>query len=378
MNMKIAFVYDRVNKYGGAERVLEALHSIWPEAPLYTAVYDRKGAPWAGCFDVRPTFLNHIPFAKHTHELFPWATPLAFESISFDEYDVVISVTSAEAKGIITKPHTLHICYCLTPTRYLWSGYEEYLAKPGLGIFGTMARAILRRNISKFREDDFISAQRPDVYIAISEVVKKRIETYYKRNVEKVIYPPVRNPVSEEHIKLPAQTQPFYLTVARFVGYKRVDIVVSAFTKLGLPLVVIGSGWEKRNLKKKAGPTIRFIDNSLTDEELAGYYKSCRAFVFAGVEDLGLVSVEAQSYGKPVITYRHSGMAETITDGKTGILFDTQTPEALIRAVKHAEGMTFNADDCRNNAEKFALARFKRTFYDSVHRMYLKGKGNTL
>ena len=369
--MKIAFVYDRVNKYGGAERVLEALHSVWPDAPLYTAVYDVKGAPWAEDIDVRPTFLNRVPFAKHTHELFPWATPLAFESISFDRYDVVISVTSAEAKGIITKPDTLHICYCLTPTRYLWSGHEEYLARPGLGFFGSIAKNILKRNIDTYRQDDLISANRPDVYIAISEQVKKRIERYYGKNVEAVIYPPAPIPISGKRMIRPVYAKPFYLTVSRLVGYKRVDIVIDAFTKLGLPLIVIGDGWEKKNLTKRAGANIHFIHTRLTDEELAGYYETCRAFVFAGVEDLGLVSVEAQSYGKPVITYRHSGMAETVIDGRTGILFDTQSPDALMKAVKKADTMVFRAEDCRNNAERFALARFKQTFHDYVLRLYM-------
>lgn len=374
--MKIAFVYDRINKYGGAERVLEALHSIWPDAPLYTAVYDKKRAPWANIFTIRTTFLNNIPFAKHTHELFPWATPLAFESLSFDEFEVVISITSAEAKGIITKPGTLHICYCLTPTRYVWSGFDDYIKRPGLGIFGKIAGYVLHRNIKKFREDDKILAERPDIYIAISELVKKRIETYYKRQVDAVIYPPSPNIVPEKRIKLPNQKEQYYLTVARLVGYKRVDIVVRAFTKLGYPLVVIGDGWEKSNLKKHAGQNIRFVGNSLTDEELAGYYKSSRAFVFAGVEDFGLVSVEAQSYGTPVIAYRESGMAETVIDGKTGLLFDLQTPESLMHAVQKSETMIFHSDDCKHNAEKFALARFAQTFYDCVHHLYINRKGH--
>jgi glycosyltransferase involved in cell wall biosynthesis len=373
--MKIAFVYDRVNKYGGAERVLEALHSLWPEAPLYTAVYDRKSAPWAANFDVRPSFLNRIPFAKHHHELFPWATPLAFETFSFDEYDIVISVTSAEAKGIITKPGTYHICYCLTPTRYLWSGYEEYLKRPGLGIFGKIAKFVLKKNINTLREDDKISAQRPDSYIAISEAVKKRIETYYERNVESVIFPPSPPALEEKQIVYPRQDTPFYLTVARLVGYKRVDIVIESCSKLGVPLVVIGDGWERKSLMKNAGPTVRFVSTRLTDEELAGYYKSCKAFIFAGIEDFGLVSVEAQSYGKPVITYRYSGMAETVIEGKTGLFFDVQSSESLMHVLKKADEMIFSGIECRKNAEKFALARFKQMFHDYVYRVSIAKEG---
>jgi len=169
--MKVALVYDRVNKWGGAERVLLALHEIWPDAPLYTAVYDPKRAPWAKVFDVRPSFLQHFPFAKSHHELYPWLTQMAFESFSFDEYDVVISVTSAEAKAIITKPRTLHVCYCLTPTRYLWSGYETYQETTR-----GLVKQLHRWMVPHLRKWDMVASSRPDYYIAISKRVKERIE----------------------------------------------------------------------------------------------------------------------------------------------------------------------------------------------------------
>jgi glycosyltransferase involved in cell wall biosynthesis len=376
--MKVAIVYDRVNKYGGAERILEALHSLWPEAPLFTAVYDKKKAAWADVFEVRPSFLSRIPFANSYHEFLPLVTPFAFETMNFDGFDVVISVTSAEAKSIITKPGTLYICYCLTPTRYLWSGYEEYLSRPGLGILGSLAKNVLKRNIVQYRELDRIRANRPDFYIAISDTVKKRIETYYERNVEEVIYPPVPVTLKQSDRVLPKISAPYYLVVARLVGYKRVDIVIDAFTKLGWPLVVIGDGWERKKLMHLAGQNILFVRESLTDAELAGYYETCKAFVFAGVEDFGLVSVEAQQYGKPVIAYRYSGMSETIVDGKTGLLFDEQTSTSLMSALKKFERMQFNTRDCQKNAEKFVLERFTKRFYDCVHRLYISMKKGSL
>lgn len=358
--MKIALVYDRVNKWGGAERVLLALHAIWPDAPLFTAVYDSAASGWARVFDVRPSFLQRIPFAKTHHEWFAWATPLAFESFSFDEFDVVISVTSAEAKNIITKPKTLHISYCLTPTRYLWSGYETYA---GVSHMLRLAAPTLRRW-------DRIASQRPDYYLAISKRVKERIETYYGREVEAVIYPPV-------HIQnqaLVAHQGPilknYFLVVSRLVPYKRIDIIIEAFNQLGWPLVVIGDGTERHKLHAIARANIRFIHAHLTDEELVGYYQRCRAFVFAGDEDFGIAAVEAQACGKPVIAYRESGIAETVVDGKTGVFFDEQTSPALIRALNQFTSWSYDSRDIRDHALSFDTELFDKTMKETVQSLY--------
>ncbi len=350
--MNVALVYDRVNKWGGAERVLLALHRIWPDAPLYTAVYDPKRATWADVFSVRTSFLQHLPFANRMHESLAMLTPMAFETFNFDAYDAVISITSAEAKNIITKPGTVHICYCLTPTRYLWSGYEQYRAQPGLGIISGVARILLTWLGPLLRRWDLIASSRPDYYIAISNRVKDRIEGYYHRNVVDVIYPPVnekkftvhRSPFTENN------TQGYFLTVSRLVSYKRVDILVRAFNTLGLPLVIIGDGRQKRELKHLAGKTITFIDRHLTDSELVRYYGECRAFVFAADEDFGLVAAEAQAIGKPVIAYRQSGVSEIVKDNVTGVLFDEQTPEAVIRAVEAFGRKTFSSASCREQS----------------------------
>ena len=181
--MKVALVYDRVNKWGGAERVLLAFHKLFPEATLYTSVYNPKNAPWAKAFAIKTSFLQSFPYASSSHEFYPFLMPLAFENFSFDEYDLVISVTSEAAKGIMTKPKTMHICYCLTPTRYLWSGYSDYFDN-------SFFRFATKPVISYLRSWDMVASQRPDMYIAISKEVKERIKKYYGRESE-VIYPPV-------------------------------------------------------------------------------------------------------------------------------------------------------------------------------------------
>jgi len=368
--LKVALVYDRVNKVGGAERVLLAMHEIWPDAPLYTAVYDSARARWASVFEVRPSFLQWFPWAKTHHELYPWGTPMAFESFSFDGFDVVISVTSAEAKDIITKPFTLHVCYCLTPTRYLWSGYKQYQESPGIGLPRVMARTVFEKMVPTLRKWDIISSRRPDSYIAISNIVAKRILQYYRKTPDKIIYPPVdTNLFTCNTGRMKRKQAGYFLVVSRLVGYKRVDLIIDAFTVLGWPLVVIGTGWEKDELVARAGPNIRFV-SYLTDKELVLYYQNCRAFVYAGVEDFGIVAAEAQACGKPVIAYKNSGVAEIVIPGKTGVLFDHQSVPSLIGALKEFAKSWYDSRLCRKNAERFSKERFKGEMRSTVEMLY--------
>lgn len=362
--MKIALVYDRMNKIGGAERVLVTLHEIWPEAPLYTAVYNPKTAPWARGFKVIPSFLEKFPFAKTQHEAYPWLTPLAFESFDFSEFDIVISVTSAEAKGIITKPKTLHICYCLTPTRYLWSGYQDYFRSSVFRFFSSPL-------VSHLRRWDKVAAQRPDIYLAISENVSLRIKKYYGLD-SRVIYPPIdtekfktrryREATSSAYT---LDAKPYFLVVSRLVPYKRIDIAIEAFNKLGLPLKVVGTGMEMGNLKRMAKKNIEFL-GQLTDKELLGYYQRCVAVVFPQEEDFGLVPLEAQACGKPVIAYRGGGALETVVEGKTGEFFDHQTSESLSEKIEKFKPEKYKPEDCRQNALKFDKEIFKKKFKEYV------------
>lgn len=363
--MKTALVYDRVNKFGGAERVLLSLHKIWPDAPLFTSVYDINGAPWAHVFQINWSFLQHVPFARTHHELYPWVTPMAFQTFTFDDFDVVISVTSAEAKGIITKPHTTHICYCLTPTRYLWSGFDDYSKHPGMGGLSDVARPIYHALVPTLRRWDRIASARPDYYLAISNLVKDRIQTYYNRHVESVVYPPVD---LEQFIpsKVRVRRNDYFLVVSRLVGYKRVDLAIDAFGTLGIPLVVIGKGLEADKLKARAHGNVHIIDDDLTDGELLRYYQECRALVVPGQEDFGLVAVEAQACGIPVIAFGKSGIAEIVHDGDTGVLFWEQSARAIEQAIKRFLTMEISSLSCRKRAERFDENRFVRTMETTV------------
>ena len=348
--MRVAIVYDRVNKWGGAERVLLALHGIFPQAPLYTSVYDARNAPWAKVFPkIYTSFLQRLPLSQRNHDKLAFLMPLAFESFDFSEYDLVISVTSEAAKGIITQPRTKHICYCLTPTRYLWSGYDFYFQNKILRFFSKPA-------VSYLRNWDKVAAQRPDTIIAISTVVQKRIKKYYGREA-KLIYPPAGK-FQTSNIK--SQTN-YFLVVSRLVPYKRVGLVVKAFNELELPLVIVGTGSEAKKLQKIARENIKFV-GQLTDRQLANYYRRSRALIFAQEEDFGLVAVEAQSFGLPVIAFKAGGALDIVKDGKTGIFFAKQEEKNLIKAIRRFEKLSFNWKIIKKNAQKFTQKRFKRQF----------------
>lgn len=371
--MRVALVYDRVNKWGGAEQVLLALHQIWPDAPLYTAVYHPEKASWAKVFPkVIPSFLQKFPLAKDHHELYPWLTPLAFETFSFDQFDIVISVTSAEAKGIITKPKTLHICYCLTPTRYLWSGYFDYLKNPGLGCLNDLAKPFLPFVLSRLKADDKIYSQRPDVYIAISQTVQKRIKKYYQRE-SKVVYPPVDvNKFKVAKFKsLKVEKEDYFLIVSRLVPYKHVDLAIKVFNELGWQLKIVGTGVEGTRLKELAKNNIEFL-GELTEEELLGYYQDCRALLVCGEEDFGLVSLEAQACGKPVIALNKGGAVETIINTKTGILFNQPKQKSLKEALQKFEQMKFSEAECRKNAENYSQEIWQDKFFRLVQDLWQK------
>ncbi len=360
--MKVALVYDRVNKFGGAERVLLALHEIWPEAPLYTSVYDKKAASWADCFEVRTSFLQKLPLPKNEHELYPFLMGIAFESFNFDEFNLVISVTHEFAKAIITKPKTFHLCYCLNPVSYLWSGYEDYFhQKPHWFKFLT------KPLVNYLRWYDKIISHRPDKYVAISKTVQERIKKFYNQE-SAVIYPLVefaRGPLARQEDLL---KNDFYLVVSRLAAQKRLDLAVEAFNQLGLPLKIIGTGRELASLRSRSGPQTEFLGH-LTDEEVAGYYKSCRAVIIPGEEDFNLVAVEAQSFGKPVIAFGRGGVTETVVSGKTGWFFDHQSPISLIGLIRQISFEKINPRDCIENAKKFSKEKFQEEFKKYVRQI---------
>ena len=353
--MKVALVYDRVNKWGGAERVHLNLHKIFPDAPLYASVYNKEKAPWAKVFNIKTSFLQGFPFATSSHELYALLMPLAFESFDFSDYDLVISVTSEAAKGIITKPGTLHISYCLTPTRYLWSGYDDYFKNP-------LLRFSSKPAISYLRTWDKIASQRPDKFIAISTAVKNRIKKYYDRDSE-VIFPSLSD--LSKNVEVSSKNPEYFLVVSRLVYYKRVDIAVKAFNKLGLPLKIIGVGKEAANLKNVAKSNIEFL-GELTDEKLSYYYKNCKALIFPGIEDFGLVMAEAQSFGKPVVAFRQGGALDIIREGITGEFFDNQNKDSLIKTLELFNNKSYNTNLCEENSERFSFETFKKQLLEVI------------
>lgn len=351
---KVALVYDRVNKWGGAERVLLALHKIFPKADLYTSVYSEKNASWAKNFNIKTSFLQKFPFAINHHDAYALLMPLAFEGFNFNGYDLVISITSEAAKGIITKPETTHICYLLTPTRYLWSGYNDYFRNSFLRYFSKPVVSYLRRW-------DVIAANRPDKLITISSEVAKRTRKYYGKN-SKIIYPPV---IIKRQPGLKESRGEYFLIVSRLVYYKRIDIAIKAFNKLGLPLKIIGVGKLKNLLKNISKKNIEFLGN-LTDEQLRTYYKNCKALIFPGKEDFGLVMAEAQSQGKPVVAFAGGGAVDIVKKGITGELFDEQTEESLAEAVEKFNSKIYNSNLCIENAQKFSFENFRKQILEVI------------
>jgi len=352
---RVALVYDRVNKWGGAEQVLLSLHRLFPSAPLYTSVFDERGAAWAKVFPaVIPTFLQKLRFFRSRHELLPWITPLAFETLSFDEFDAVISVTSADAKGIVTRPETFHLCYCLTPTRYLWSHHDQYVNE-----LNPAARLISRPVFSYLKYWDRIASSRPDAYISISKAVQTRVKQFYGRSSQ-VVYPPVDTAVHTLPTP-PPSIKDFFLYVGRLIPYKRPDVVVNVFNQINLPLAVVGTGHMEKKLRRKSGSNIHMA-GFLSVSQLTSFYQNCRALVFFHEEDFGIVPLEAHSAGKPVIALNRGGAAETVIHNVTGILLDNDSPSTLARAVAEFDPSLFDPQVIKTHAANFSTQKFASEF----------------
>ena len=320
---RVALVHDYLNQYGGAERVLEALHEVFPAAPVYTSIYDPAAMPdlyrqW----DIRTSWMQRLPgWRKHFRRYF-LLYPSAFEAFDLSAYDLIISSSSAYAKGIIPRPGAIHVCYCHTPMRFGWRT-GDYVEREALSGRQSQMLAVL---LTYLRVWDVVTTQRVDAFVANSYEVASRIRRYYGRSAE-VIPPPV-----DIAPYLATPPEDFYLTGGRLVPYKRIDLVVQAFTALKLPLVVFGAGRDQARLKALAGPNVRFVGR-VDDAELQRLYRRCRAYITAGDEDAGIQPVEAMAAGRPVIAYAAGGVRETVIEGQTGCFFYEQTPAALAVAV---------------------------------------------
>jgi glycosyltransferase involved in cell wall biosynthesis len=353
--MRVAITADWMSNVGGGGRVLSELHAMYPEAPIYTTISDPLALPEEmRSWDIRPSFLQRVPFARKRYQAFLPLMPLAFEQFDLREYDLVISTSSACAKGVITLPGTLHLCYCYTPCRYLWDLYHDYTR-------GKRSRPLIAPVAHWLRMWDRLSADRVDHFIAISQEVAGRIRRHYRRDSE-VIYPPVDVDRVRPNGK-PAED--FYLVVSRLVDYKRVDLAVDAANRLGRRLIVVGEGPARRRLEALAGPTVEFRGH-LPDCEVADLMARCRAFLFPGWEDFGIAPVEAQAAGRPVLAYARGGALETVVEGVTGVLFDEQTVNSLVEAILRFESISCDPELCRDNAERFDAREFPRRIRAAV------------
>lgn len=351
--MKVAIIHDWITNFGGAERIVLELHKLFPEAPIYTSIYDEKRMKqYFKGVDIRTSFIQKLPFAVKNYRYYLPLMPIAFEQFDLNEYDLVISSSSCCAKGVNVSAKTLHICYCHTPMRYTWDMYNEYCK----GNF--VKKIIISSQIHKIRQWDRLSADRVDYFLANSNYVANRINKHYRRDA-KVIYPAVNKQFYAKKINDTKEDKKSYLIVARLVPYKKVNTVIETFDELGLPLKVVGDGPEKKKLIKMANSNINFLEN-LSEDKLMKEYQECRAFVFMAEEDFGMVMAEAQAMGKPVIAYKSGGASEIIIDGKTGILFKEQNNESLKCAVLQMEKCyeKFKPEEIRMNAQKFNEENF--------------------
>ncbi len=355
--MKTALVHDWMNQIGGAEDVLEALVGMFPQSPLYTSLYapDRMPDAWRK-WDIRTSFIDHLPLARRKQQLYFPLYPLAFEQFDFGDYDLVLSNKSGFCHGVITGARTVHICYCLTPTRYVWR-YHQYAEREQLG---RATRLLLTPFLTYLRMWDRMAADRVDHFIAISEEVRRRIGKIYGRDAT-IIYPPVDTGRFE-----PApSTDDYYLLVGRLVPYRRIDLLVEAFNKLGRPLLIAGAGRDEDRLKEMAGSNITFL-GYVPDEQLPDLMARCQAFMFPGEEDFGIAPLQAMAAGRPVIAYAAGGALETVIPG-TGCLFAEQSVDAIIRAVEGFDTAAVNSGFIREHALGFDVSVFKRrlsTFVD--------------
>lgn len=366
--MRVALVHDYLTQFGGAERVLEALMELFPNAPVFTLVYDKDKLGTIDERRLRPSFLQKLPIARRSHRYFPLALmPLAIEQFSLKDFDVVLSATHSFSKGLIPHPNTMHISYCFTPTRYAWDDSHKYVREFSQS---TLFQKVAPLALSYIRQWDYYASQRATSYVTLSHHVAKRIQKYYHRDAS-VIYPPVdvkRFSVSKNH-------EGYYLVVSRLMPYKRVDLAIEACERLGRPLKVVGTGPEMESLRKRAGKYTEFL-GFVPDEDLPHLYQGARAFVFPQEEDFGIAPLEAAASGKATIAYAAGGARETIIDGKTGVFFEDQRVSSLMDAIERFEDLHFDPLAIRAHADRFSRERFLQEMDHFVQDEWMRFQAN--
>ena len=368
-DMRVAIIHDNLIQFGGAERVLAALLDIFPNAPVYTLLYDKERAGIE--IDerrVRTSFLQRIPGARRNHHFFPLLMPMAMEQFDLHEFDVVFSATHSYAKGVITGLNTLHISYCFTPTRYVWDDCHRYVRD-----FSRLALSLRLAplGLSYIRLWDYFASQRVDSYLTLSDFVAARISKYYGRSAQ-VIAPPV----DVERFAMTRASKGYYLVVSRLVPYKRTELAIEACERLGRPLKIAGTGPEIDRLRDRAGlpagqagVTTEFL-GFVPDDELPGVYAGARALLFPQEEDFGITPLEAAAAGVPTIAYASGGALETIVDGETGVFFQQQSADALANAIVAFEKAEFDSARIRQHAEAFSGSRFATEIMDTTERLW--------
>lgn len=351
--LRVAIVCDWLTGTGGAERVVLELHKLYPAAPIYTSQYDPNGSiwysdDWFSGADIRTLWLQKLP--KRLKKFLPLLRAWAFSRLDLSEYDLVISSSGAEAKGVKTRPDALHINYCHSPTHYYWSRYDDYLKRPGFprGL-NWLARLGLRLLVSPLRQWDKRAAKRPDVMIANSTHTQAMIKRYYRRD-SFIIHPPV----DTRRFKLRGEVSRHGFVVAgRQTPYKRIDLAVRACSQLKVPLVVIGSGPDHKKLEKLAGRSVIFLTN-VSDSQMAEHFQSALGLIFPNVDDFGITAVEALSAGTPVIAYRGGGALDYIQEGKNGLFFSPPSTKALIKTIELFQSKSFDSQKVAASAEAFS------------------------
>lgn len=381
-NKKIAIVCDWIKDWGGAEVVLEQFLEIFPDADIFTSVFFQEKNPIFKNRKIITSFIQKIPFLNKSHKLALTLRPLAFESLDLSKYDIVISSSSAESKWVITKPETLHICYCHTPTRYFWSHYHEYLNMMEFGFWlNHIWKFLMPRIVHKLRQWDFVAAQRPDYFIANSENTAKRIKKYYGRESE-VIYPcidlssfdlkvlPEPSNINRHQAKVwEINNEDFYLYVWRCIPYKKFDLIVDAFNKNWRKVILVTNTDNNlyKELKAKSRDNIEWKLN-ITKKETRELFKEAKAFLFPPEEDFWIVPIEAIASWTPVIAYRKWWALETNIEWKTGVFFNNQTSNSLNKAIENFEEMKFDYKKIRNHALRFDKENFRKEILEFINK----------
>jgi glycosyltransferase involved in cell wall biosynthesis len=360
--LKVAIVCDWLTGIGGAERVVLELHKLYPEAPIYTSQYDPSKISWFEDADVRTSWLQKLP--KSLKKFLPLLRAWTFSRLDLSEYDLVLSSSGAEAKGVKTGPKTTHICYCHSPTHYYWIRHDEYLDKPGFP-FGLnwLARLGLKLLVGPLQRWDRHAARQPDFFIANSTHTQAMIKRYYRRDSE-VIFPPVE--IERFTLKGEAPLRHGFVVAGRQTPYKRFDLAIQACEELKVPLVVIGDGPDHKRLEKLAGRGTTFLTN-VNDQEIAGHFQSSLGFIMPNMDDFGIVAVEALAAGTPIVAYNKGGALDYVIPGKTGLFFEKQTVKQLSAALETATSKTFNYPAIAEHAAQFSVAAFNKNMRSYIN-----------